>query len=96
MTRRLVPYLLLAMLTLGTGLGVGLGLAGGPNIVSTSPIGNCSVSNVACIVRNIPGQHYQQFAACMDRADARLSLGEPNEATLKRTLERCVLWATDG
>jgi hypothetical protein len=30
-TRRLVPYLLVAVLTLGVGLGVGLGLSQGPN-----------------------------------------------------------------
>jgi hypothetical protein len=34
MNRRLVPYVLLAILALGSGLGVGLGLTQGPNTYS--------------------------------------------------------------
>jgi hypothetical protein len=34
MNRRIVPYMLLTILTLGSGLGVGLGLTQGPNTYS--------------------------------------------------------------
>ena len=51
MNRRLVPYLLLVILTLGAGLGVGLGLAQGPNTYSApttlaAAFKDCGVTNV--------------------------------------------------
>jgi hypothetical protein len=73
MNRRLVPYVLLAILALGSGLGAGLGLTQGPNTYSQpSPMAalkSCmaeAMDGAAPPVRVAPG--YRKWLA---RAEAR-------------------------
>jgi len=79
MNRRLVPYVLLAILALGSGLGVGLGLTQGPNTYSQpSPMAVLKFCTAEAMdggtppVRVAPGYHKwlarteAQFKRCVE------------------------------